>query len=253
MKDMPAANEVHEAIEEGAQAIFQAAPTRVVVDKNNKTTGVEFQRMAMGAPDASGRRRPEPVPGTEFIIECDRVLLAIGQGPELGWLDRGSAGMQATKNRRLDADAVTFSTGRPGVFATGDVRIGASTVVAAVAEGRRAAYAIDSYLKGEDLAAIKTRQTLAEPQPEFLSIVPYTGEVKEPRFRLKSMSAEIRRDSYVEYEIPTRSRRQWRSPSAACSARVRRSATATCAARASNTARRSRHSSRNGPASPSAA
>src|SRR6187551_2891375 len=202
MKDMPAANEVHEAIEEGAQAIFQAAPTRVVTDKNNKTIGVEFQRMALGEPDASGRRRPEPVPGTEFIIECDRVLLAIGQGPELGWLDRGSSGIKATKNRRLDADAVTFSTGRPGVFATGDVRIGASTVVAAVAEGRRAAYAIDSYLKGEDLAAIKTRQTLAEPQPEFLSIVRYTGEGKEPRFRLKSMSAEIRRDSYVEYEIP---------------------------------------------------
>src|SRR4051812_46053154 len=188
MKDMPAANEVHEAIEEGAQAIFRAAPTRVVADKNNKVTGVEFQRMALGEPDASGRRRPEPVAGTEFIIECDRVLLAIGQGPELGWLDRGSSGMKATRNRRLDADAVTFSTGRPGVFGTGDVRIGASTVVAAVAEGRRAAYAIDSFLKGEDLAAIKTRQTLAEPQPEFLSIVPYTGEVKEPRFRLKSMS-----------------------------------------------------------------
>src|SRR6476469_1356221 len=202
MKDMPAANEVHEAIEEGAQAIFQAAPTRVVADKNNVVTGVEFQRMAMGAPDASGRRRPEPVAGTEFIIECDRVLLAIGQGPELGWMDRGAGGVKATKHRRIDADAVTFSTGRTGVFGTGDVRIGASTVVAAVAEGRRAAYAIDSFLKGEDLAAIKTRQTLAEPQPEFLSIVPYTGEVKEPRFRLKSMSAEIRRDSYVEYEIP---------------------------------------------------
>ena len=202
MKDMPAANEVHEALEEGARAIFQAAPTRVVTDANNRTTGVEFQRMRLGEPDASGRRRPEPVSGTEFVIECDRVLLAIGQGPDLGWLDHGADGVKATRNRRLDADAVTFSTGRAGVFGTGDVRIGASTVVAAVAEGRRAAYAIDSYLKGEDLAAIKTRQTLAEPQPEFLSIVPYTGEVKEPRFRLKSMSAEVRRDSYVEYEIP---------------------------------------------------
>src|SRR3954454_13707394 len=202
MKDMPAANEVHEAIEEGARAIFQAAPTRVVTSDKNVVTGVEFQRMQMGAPDASGRRRPEPVAGTEFIIECDRVLLAIGQGPQLGWLERGSDGVAATKNRRLDADAVTFTTGREGVFGTGDVRVGAATVVQAVAEGRRSAYAIDAYLKGQDLDAIKTRQTLAEPQPEFLSIVPYTGEVKEPRFRLKSMSAEIRRDSYVEYEIP---------------------------------------------------
>jgi NADPH-dependent glutamate synthase beta subunit-like oxidoreductase/formate hydrogenlyase subunit 6/NADH:ubiquinone oxidoreductase subunit I/ferredoxin len=202
MKDMPAANEIHEAIEEGARAIFQAAPTRVVSDKRNRVTGVEFQRMRMGAPDASGRRRPEPMPGTEFVIECDRVLLAIGQGPQLGWLDRGAAGVAATKQRRLAADGVTFATGRPGVFATGDVRIGAATVVEAVAEGRRAAYAVDAYLKGMDLEAIKTRQTLAEPQPEFLSIVPYTGELKEPRLRLQAMAAEVRNKSYVEYEIP---------------------------------------------------
>jgi len=202
MKDMPAANEVHEAIEEGARAIFQAAPTRVVTDRRNRVTGVEFQRMRMGAPDASGRRRPEPMPGTEFVIECDRVLLAIGQGPQLGWLEKGAAGVAATKQRRLAADGVTFATGRPGVFATGDVRIGAATVVEAVAEGRRAAYAVDAYLKGMDLEAIRTRQTLAEPQPEFLSIVPYTGEVKEPRLRLQAMAAEVRNKSYVEYEIP---------------------------------------------------
>lgn len=200
MKDMPAANEVHEMLEEGARAIFQAAPVRVVT-ADGKVTGVEFQRMALGAPDASGRRRPEPVAGTEFIIECDRVLLAIGQGPELGWLDRGAAGMSANRGR-LVADAVTFGTGRPGVFGTGDVRTGAATVVEAVAEGRRASYAVDAYLQGQDLEEIRTRQILAEPQPEFLSIVPYTGEVKEPRLRLKAMPAEVRNRSYVEYEIP---------------------------------------------------
>ncbi len=202
MKDMPASNEVHEALEEGARAIFQAAPTRVVTDDKNKVTGVEFQRMRLGEPDASGRRRPEPVAGTEFVIDCDRVLLAIGQGPQLDWLAKGSDGVTATRNRRLAADAVTFATGRPGVFATGDVRIGAATVVQANGEGRRAAYAIDAYLRGHDLAAIRTRQTLAEPQPQFLNIVPYTDEVKEPRYRLRSMPAEERKQSYVEYEIP---------------------------------------------------
>ena len=110
MKDMPAANEVHEMIEEGARAIFQAAPTRVVTDANNKVTGVEFQRMALGAPDASGRRRPEPMAGTEFVIDCDRVLLAIGQGPDLTWTARGADGVTANKQRRLAADAVTFAT-----------------------------------------------------------------------------------------------------------------------------------------------
>ena len=204
MKDMPAADEVHEAIEEGVTTIFQAGPTRVITDpKTGVVTGVEFIRMQLGEPDASGRRRPEPASGTEFTIPCDRVLLAIGQGPELDWLGTpGNEGPEATKQRRLKADAVTFSTGRPGVFGSGDVRIGAATVVEAVAEGRRAAYAVDAYMKGMDLDAIRTRQTLAEPQPEFLSIVPFTGEIKEPRYRMTPLPAEERNDSYIEYELP---------------------------------------------------
>jgi formate dehydrogenase major subunit len=203
MKDMPASSEVHEAIEEGVTAIFQAGPTRVIKDEaSGKTTGIEFIRMQLGEPDASGRRRPEPAPGTEFTIPCDRVLLAIGQGPDLRWFGGGNEGVEANKQRRLKADAVTFETGRAGVFAAGDVRIGAATVVQAIAEGRRAAYAVDAFLRGNDLAAIRTRQTLAEPQPEFLSIVPFTGEVKEARYRLKALEAEARNHSYLEYEIP---------------------------------------------------
>src|SRR5204863_5360219 len=143
MKDMPASNEVHEAIEEGVTAIFQAGPVRVITDKDNKVTGVEFIRMALGAPDASGRRRPEPAPGTEFTVPCDRVLLAIGQGPELDWIGKpGHEGLSATRQRRLKADGVTFETGRPGVLATGHGRVGAATVVHAVAQGRRAADAV---------------------------------------------------------------------------------------------------------------
>ena len=113
MKDMPAADEVHEAIEEGVTAIFQAGPTRVITDeKTGKVTGVEFIRMQLGEPDASGRRRPEPAPGTEFMIPCDRVLLAIGQGPELDWLEQpGQRGRREDEAARLKADAVTFATG----------------------------------------------------------------------------------------------------------------------------------------------
>jgi formate hydrogenlyase subunit 6/NADH:ubiquinone oxidoreductase subunit I len=75
-------------------------------------------------------------------------------------------------------------------------------VVEAIAEGRRAAYAVDAFLKGMDLDAIRTRQTLAEPQPEFLSIVPFTAEIKEPRYRLQALPAEERNHSYIEYELP---------------------------------------------------
>ena len=104
MKDMPAADEVHEAIEEGVTAIFQAGPTRVITDpKTGAVTGVEFIRMQLGEPDASGRRRPEPASGTEFTIPCDRVLLAIGQGPELDWVgharQRGARGDQAASSQ----------------------------------------------------------------------------------------------------------------------------------------------------------
>ena len=88
------------------------------------------------------------------------------------------------------------------MFGTGDVRIGAATVVQAIAEGRRAAYAVDAFLKGQDLTAIRTRQTLAEPQPEFLSIVPFTAEVKEPRYRMTAMEPEERNHNYTEYELP---------------------------------------------------
>ena len=202
MKDMPAADEVHEMIEEGARAIFQAGPTRVVTDANNKVIGLEFIRMQLGAPDASGRRRPEPAPGTEFIIECDRILKAIGQGPDMTWASVGADGVATTKNGRLKADAVTFQTGRDGVFGCGDLRNGATTVVASIADGRRCAYAVDAYLQGLDLSEIRNRQTLAEPQPEFLSIVPFTAEVKEPRLRLKALPAEERKNDYIQYEIP---------------------------------------------------
>src|SRR5205814_1279072 len=227
MKDMPASNEVHEAIEEGVTAIFQAGPTKVITDDKGNVTGVEFIRMQLGEPDASGRRRPAPAPGTEFTIPCDRVLLAIGQGPELDWIGPGSQGPKATKNRRLQADAVTFETGRAGVFASGDVRVGAATVVQAIAEGRRSAYAVDAYIKGHDLAAIKTRQTLAEPQPEFLSIVPFTAEVKEPRYRLKASRPRSAGRATWSTRSPTRSRRSSPNRRAASSAPARRSAIAT--------------------------
>ena len=109
--------------------------------------------------------------------------------------------MAGVKNR-LSADAVTFETGRPGVFGAGDVRIGAATVVQAIAEGRRCAYAVDAFLKGRDLTELRTQETLTEWEPGFLSITPYTDEPKEARHRLKSLPAKERSKTYAEYEIP---------------------------------------------------
>ena len=131
------------------------------------------------------------------------MLLAIGQGPDLTWIGPGSDGVEATKQHRLKADAVTFETGRPGVFGTGDVRIGAATVVAGDRRGPpRPPTPSTPTCKGMDLAAIRTRQTLAEPQPEFLSIVPFTSEAKTPRYRMTALEAEERNHTYIEYELP---------------------------------------------------
>ena len=201
--------------------------------------------MALGAPDASGRRRPEPVAGTEFIIDCDRVLLAIGQGPELGWLARGADGRRAPPRTRGSRPTRSPSRpGRPGVFGTGDVRIGAATVVQAVAEGRRAAYAMDAYLQGQDLDA--------DPDPpdagRAAARVPVHRAVhRRGQGAAPPAQGDARRRSATRAtsstSCPTRSRRRWPSRAAASSAPARPSATATCGARASSTAPRSRRSS----------
>ena len=150
-----------------------------------------------------------------------------------------------TKQYRLKADAVTFETGRPGVFGTGDVRIGAATVVQAIAEGRRSAYAVDAYLKGLDLTAIRTRQTLAEPQPEFLSIVPFTSEVKDAALpddgaRGRGAQRQLHR---VRAAVHPRGRRRRVDPLPPVHVRGDR-LLRPAPPRASSTARRSRRSSR---------
>ena len=172
LKDMPAQDEVHEAIEEGARVIFQAAPTRIMTDARNKVTGVEFQRMKLGEPDEKGRRRPEPMPGTEFVVECDTVLGAIGQGPELAWVEHRAGGDPRPAggepprhagqrgghlpHRRPEASSPP-ATSAPGP----------TTVVEAIGEGRRASYAIDYWLRGHDLDDPQVRRIVSEPQAQL--------------------------------------------------------------------------------------
>jgi NADPH-dependent glutamate synthase beta subunit-like oxidoreductase/ferredoxin len=205
LKDMPAQDEVHEAIEEGARVIFQAAPVRVLTDKRNKVTGVEFQRMHLGEPDEKGRRRPEPMPGTEFVVSCDTVLGAIGQGPELSWIDSEPeeirSQLEVSRRNTLVSEDDIFRTGVPKVFASGDVRAGATTVVEAIGEGRRASYAIDYWLRGHDLDDPQVRRIVSEPQPNFLTIVPFTDDVKEPKAVMGKLGATDRRTNFNEYEF----------------------------------------------------
>ena len=143
---MPArVEEVHHAEAEGIRFEMLTAPLEVVGDENNWVRGLKCQKMELGEPDASGRRRPVPVAGSEYVIDCDVIVVAIGTRanplltatcPEMKLNPKG--------NIIVDENGMTSI---PGVFAGGDIVRGAATVILAMGDGKRAATAIDNYLK----------------------------------------------------------------------------------------------------------
>jgi NADPH-dependent glutamate synthase beta subunit-like oxidoreductase len=147
---MPASPwEIEEAIEEGIDLEFLTAPLKIV-GGNGKVTSLECIRMTMGEPDESGRRKPIPIEGSEFAVQADVVVVAIGQRSELSFLGNGH-GIDVSKRNTIEADPATAATNIPGIFAGGDVASGPRIVVEAVAFGKQAAISIDRYLKGEDI------------------------------------------------------------------------------------------------------
>ncbi len=143
---MPAESyEVDDAEEENVKFEFLRNPTRLVTE-NNKVVGVEVVKMELGEPDASGRRSPQPVPGSEYVIPCDLVIPAIGQDPDLDYLGEDDFGIKQTRWKSIVTKGGTMMTDCEGVFAGGDCEYGAMTVVVAVGHGRRAARAIHRYL-----------------------------------------------------------------------------------------------------------
>jgi len=150
--EMPAdAAEIHDAEEEGVNFHYLCNPTRIIAE-GGKVVAVECIRMELGEPDKSGRRRPVPIPGSEFVIETDILIPAIGQAVDLSFLDEG-LGVQVTKWRTVLVDQETFETSRPGVFAAGDCETGPDVLVRACGNGKKAAYRIDQYLRGEEREA----------------------------------------------------------------------------------------------------
>jgi formate dehydrogenase beta subunit len=151
--EMPAApEEITEAAEEGVKFIFLAAPTRVLSQDGNLV--LELNRMKLGAEDASGRRRPEPVPGSEYTMELDNIIAAVSQSP----IVPSGFGVTTDKSSRIQAAKENLATNLPGVFAAGDAVLGPATVVEAIAQGKQAAISMDRYLGGngditEELAA----------------------------------------------------------------------------------------------------
>jgi glutamate synthase (NADPH/NADH) small chain len=145
--EMPArAEEAHHAEEEGIDFRLLTNPIKVVGDENGWVTGLEVVKQQLGEPDASGRRRPMDIPGSNYIIDVDVVIVAIGQGPN-PILTQSGAGLELRKSGNIVADTETGKTSRKGVFAGGDIVTGAATVILAMGAGRKAATAMDEYLK----------------------------------------------------------------------------------------------------------
>ena len=148
--EMPArAEEVHHAEEEGVVFHLLTNPVRIITDAHQRVTGVECLRMELGEPDASGRRRPVAVKGSEFIIPADTVIVAIGNQPN-PLVPQTAPEIATSKWGTITTDPVTMMTSRPGVFAGGDIVSGAATVISAMGQGKIAALAMHRYLMGVD-------------------------------------------------------------------------------------------------------
>ena len=145
--DMPAyKEEVDEAEKEGIKIHTLIAPNKIVT-KGKKAIGIECVRMKLGKFDKGGRRTPEPVTNSDFIINADTIIAAIGQVPDLSHLDGN--GVKVSKSNTIEANIKTLATDMDGIFAAGDVVRGPATAVEAVADGKNAALAIDKFLGGE--------------------------------------------------------------------------------------------------------
>ncbi len=193
--EMPAREEEIEAAEaEGVKIEYLVAPVEIVCE-NGKFTGVRCIRMELGESDASGRRRPIPIPGSEFELKVDTVIPAIGQAPELSFLE--NSGVNISRRGTIEVDPITLETSREGVFAGGDCQTGPSIAIEAVAAGERAAESIIRYIEGRDL---KEGRVIEERKPSDVGFVPF-GRAKELRQGMPTISIEDRKSSFKEIEL----------------------------------------------------
>jgi len=192
--EMPAiVEEINEAEHEGVKLTLLSGPNKVVV-KGGNVAGLECLKMKLGEPDASGRRRPVAVAGSEFIIETGLIIAAVGEEPDLSFMTGEMAA--AVAESYIKADPLTLSTGIKGVFAGGDAVTGAATVIQAMAAGRKAAKSINKYFKGEPLD--KGRE--GEEVYESKLIVDTWGIAKESRASVPVLPVTQRKGNFKEVE-----------------------------------------------------
>jgi glutamate synthase (NADPH/NADH) small chain len=145
-EQMPArGEEIHHAEQEGVKFKLLNNPVRIIGDCHHRVTGMECIKMELGEPDESGRRKPVPVKGSEFVMEVDTVIVAIGNNPN-PLVPQTTPELSTTKWGTIVVDEKTMQTSMPGVYAGGDIVSGAATVILAMGQGRIAAREINNYL-----------------------------------------------------------------------------------------------------------
>lgn len=194
--EMPAwEEEILAAEEEGVKITYLAAPEEVII-RDGAVTGLRCIRMELGEPDASGRRRPLPVPGSEYEIEIDQLIAAIGQRPDSSVLEH-IPGISVTRRGTVEVNPVTYETGREGVFAGGDAQTGPWIAIGAIAAGKEVAESIERYIDGRDLA--EGRKPIDKDNPVYRP-VPSDMPVR-PRAGIRKLSPEERRNNFAEVEL----------------------------------------------------
>ena len=140
--------EIHHAKEEGIIFKFLNNPCAILGDENGWVKGLEVVKQELGEPDASGRRSPHPVEGSNYVLDVESVIIAIGQSPN-PLIRQTTPGLEVQKWGGIIVDEDTMKTSKEGVYAGGDTVTGAATVILAMGAGKTAAKAIDEYLKNK--------------------------------------------------------------------------------------------------------
>ncbi|QTA93005.1 4Fe-4S dicluster domain-containing protein [Desulfonema magnum] len=194
--EMPAwEEEIHAAEVEGLKITYLSAPQEILVRDGN-VAGIRCIRMELGEPDASGRRRPVPIPGSEYDIETDQVIPAIGQRPDLSPVENVTD-LSFSRWGTTEADSLTYATGREGIFAGGDVQTGPATAIEAIAAGREAAESIVRYIDGQDMA--QGREIVPKENPDYRPIP--KNEPVHARAQMPELPAEQRKSNFQEVEL----------------------------------------------------
>jgi len=187
--EMPASSEeIEAALVEGVKIYFLATPSRII--SRDGELELECTRMELGAMDASGRRRPEPIKGSEFSMGFDTVIAAIGQRPEIP----EQFDLPISRGNTIQVDPDTLATTRDGVFAGGDVASGPASVIEAIAAGRQVAISIDKYLGGSG----EIDETLAPPEE---AVTPLEEAEEGWRPQLPTLPVDQRLSSFAEVEL----------------------------------------------------